>query len=328
VFVAAILVGWFGLRWLDSGVDWVAVEAPAVVHVGETLPMRIQVSGLEAASQVCADLHWASNRESSCGFLASGGTKPVGSAGGSFDFNLQVRPVDGLRYVQGVLFISPTGQWRDHTRVAVTELIPVKGGASVGLPFLARLGVHPVGGSHVPEGYRTPVLFRWLLGLIWCASAVALWFGASPLMGAEAAARPGRGGLRVLPFVLLLTGCWEAFGAGDWVGTQVRAWARAEELYHGRVIFQKVMVCLLFAIAVMVAHRAWGRRRAIHPVLFGFGIYLALTLADLVSLHGLDQWAWRSWHGIPLLGACKMVCAIVLLISILTGPGRHRRLEK
>src|SRR2546427_12668585 len=120
LLIAATAIIWWGLDQLGPRADWLQVEAPRHAVAGQPLTLRVPVGPLPEATYLCADLHWAATRDSSKGYLATGGTKPVGKAGGTFEFEITLPPRNGMRFVNGIIFLSRTGDWRDHTRTAAT----------------------------------------------------------------------------------------------------------------------------------------------------------------------------------------------------------------
>jgi hypothetical protein len=48
-------------------------------------------------------------------------------------------------------------------------------------------------------------------------------------------------------------------------------------------------------------------------LLVGFGLYLGISVVNLVSLHVIDQIADLSWHGLSLVQALKLGCTAMTL---------------
>ena len=102
------------------------MEAPRRAVAGQPLTLRVHLAPLAEPARVCADLHWGTTRNGTLGCLACGGSQPAGPEGGTFDFTLRVPSMKELQFVSGLIYLSRTGQWRDHTRMAFTEFIPVR----------------------------------------------------------------------------------------------------------------------------------------------------------------------------------------------------------
>ena len=125
VCFASIAAGlWFWLGRLDR-IDWLVVEGPKQAVMGEPVTLRVSVTQLEAEAMLCMDLHWASNRIAPMGFMVAGEPRAVGKSGGTFDFTIPVPPRDNLRFVNGIIYLSPDGNWNNHTFAATTDLIPI-----------------------------------------------------------------------------------------------------------------------------------------------------------------------------------------------------------
>ena len=59
--------------------------------------------------------------------------------------------------------------------------------------------------------------------------------------------------------------------------------------------------------------------RTLSILLVGLGLYLGISLVNLVSLHVIDKLADLSWHGLTLVQALKLGCSAI----ILRGARRH-----
>jgi hypothetical protein len=315
LLVAATAVIWWALGRLDPGVSWLTVEAPRHAVAGELLPMLIQIAGLEDSSQLCADLHWANLHDTSNGYLASGGAKPVGGQGGSFDFEIRVRATNNLRFVHGIIFLSPTGEWNKHTFAATTDLIPVTNGPDNGEPELVRWPVRPLE-DHARDNVRPTAIPRLMTALLLLASSVIAW-----MICVSVASEPGKSnrGLRrwqVLATVLTLACMWESFGLETWVWGHVRALARAGDVYYSRAVFQKATISVTVAASFVFLSLLWRKKRSSQATLVFFGLYLAISAVNVLSLHSIDKLAGLSWLGVTLVEALKLVCAAATLRGV------------
>jgi len=179
LFLAAAAVIWWGLDRAGQRADWLRVEGPRHAVAGQPLPMRVHLAPLSEPGYLCADLHWGTSRDTSMGYLATGGAKSVGKGGGTFDFEIMVPPgKEGLRFVMGVIYLGRTGNWGDHKLAVSTELIPVVGDTAA--PKETRLEPLrlqlPGGGS---QGHSRPAAIpRLLTCLLFLAAMIAAW-GAS-----------------------------------------------------------------------------------------------------------------------------------------------------
>ncbi len=316
-FVSIAAGFWFWLGRLEH-LDWLRVEGPTHIVVGEPVTLRVHVARLEADAVLCVDLHWASDRNTPMGFLAEGEPRAVGKTGATFDFTLPVPTRDNLRFVNGIIYLSSDGDWNNHTFVAATDLIPMTTARGVQATGLVRLPVRQL--AEVPPRVTPPnsSLLRWATGLVWLFCVVVLGRQFSgPAIGASR-----RRFLFAVGFAL--AGIWELAGFENTLGNWARSHARAEDVYYLRVIFQTAMISLTVAVAI-----TWlgfgGQRRAIPLWWLSFGFYLAIATVNLFSLHAIDQYATASWHGLTLVDALKCSCAVIALSSLFA-QGRNLKL--
>ena len=92
--------------------------------------------------------------------------------------------------------------------------------------------------------------------------------------------------------------------------------ARAGDFYYPRAVFQKVVISVAvaaLAVFLLFVRRARSSRRLL---LAGFGLYLGISVVNLVSLHVIDQVADLSWHGLTLVQALKLGCAAMTLRGV------------
>ena len=326
--VGLILLGaaaaiWWALDRSEPCADWLRVEAPRRAVAGQPLPMRVHLVPLAEPARLCADLHWGTSRDTSIGCLASGGSRAVGKEGGTFDFEIMVAPRAGLRFVTGVIYLSRTGSWHDHTLVAGTEVIPVSSNTTgqVESP-LEQLRLQSPG-DDAKTHPRPAAIPRLLTALLFLAAMVAAWgVGQSP---AGSSGRPGAAHRwwQVLAMLLALACLWEFFGLESWLGAQARAMARAGDFYYPRVVFQKAAIS--FAVAATAAFLFFVRRaRSSHRLLFvGFGLYLGISAVNLVSLHAIDRIADLSWHGLTIVQALKLGCSAMILRGVVIASRKH-----
>ncbi len=304
--VAAAAIWWL-LDRSEPRADWLHVEAPRRAVAGQPLPLRVRLAPQAEPTRVCVDLHWAATHNETVGCLASGGSKAVGTEGGTFDFEIPVRPVEGLRFVAGIIYLTRTGNWEDHTLAASTALIPVStdpnGGAETRLepvrlqPPADRAGGHP----------RPPTFLRWLTALALLAAAATAW---NANLTTERSA-PGGGTRRGqrLAVLLALAGLYELSGLDSWLGAHARAMASTGDFYYLRAAFQKAAISLTGAAMIGLLVFLRRARRAHRLLLAAFGLYLGIAAANLVSLHALDRVANLSWQGVPLVEALAFTCA-------------------
>jgi hypothetical protein len=249
-------------------------------------------------------------------YLASGGSKAVGKEGGTVNFEIPVPPKEGMRFVMGVVFISRTGSWGDHKLAANTDLITVvRDPTAPKETRLEPLRLQPPGDaspSHPPPVYAP----RFLTGLLFLAALVAAW-AAGP-SAKEPDRRPGPATLwwQALIVLLALACLWELFGLESWLGERARAMARAQDFYYPRAVLQKVVISAAVAATVLTVPLIGRARSSRRLLLVSFGVYLAISLVNLVSFHVIDKLADLSWHGVSLVQALKLACAAMTLLGV------------
>lgn len=306
---------WWWLGRLEGRVDWLKVEGSPHATVGEPLPIRVHIAGLTGPSYLCADLHWANTHDTSNGYLASGGAKRVGKEGGSFDFEIRVQATNGLRFVNGIIYLSPTGDWNDRTFAAATGLIPVTSGQNSSASKLVRLPVQLLE-DNAQGKIQATTIPRLMIGFLLLASAVVAWvncrFVASSLERSDEKHRRWQ----VVAAALTLACIWELFGLENWVGNHARALAHAGDVYYSRAVFQKALISATLAATFVFLCFLWRKRGAYQLLLVFFGLYLAISAVNLLSFHSIDKYADLSWHGVTLIEALKFVCAAVILKGV------------
>jgi hypothetical protein len=316
---------WFWLGRLER-IDWLVVEGPPHAVVEELVTLRVHVTQLEAEAMLSVDLHWASDRNTPMGFLAAGEPRAVGKTGATFDFTIPVPARDNLHFVNGIIYLSPDGDWNNQTFAATTDLIPMTTARTptVQATGLVRLSVRQLAEGTTRIATPKASLLRWATGLAWLLCVAVL---GRQLWLARESSRPARGVSHLdLGFAVgfALAGIWELAGFETTLGNWARSLARAEDVFYPRVIFQKAIISV--AVAAGIAWLGFGGRRHAFPLwLRSFGLYLAIAIVNLFSLHAIDQYATASWHGLTLVDALKCSCAGIALSS-LYAQGRNLKL--
>ena len=96
--------------------DWCTATMPAVIHPGETIQVTLAITGVTALSKICSHLHY--KRTNGIGGGVYSGAQPQDISGdGSYIFKYKIEPKEGLESVNLVIFLSPTGGWKDNTAV-------------------------------------------------------------------------------------------------------------------------------------------------------------------------------------------------------------------
>jgi hypothetical protein len=311
--VTAALI-WWGLDRSEPRADWLRVEAPRHAVAGQPLQIRVHLTPLPESARVCADLHWATTRDRIMGCLASGGSQALSKEGGTFDFQIMVTPVTGLRFVAGIIYVSPTGNWPDHTLVAATELIPVN--SNPGAQAETRMEwirLQPPD-DHSTGHARTAMVPRLLTALLFLVATVAARRFGQPTEDSPPSSE--RRWWQILAVLLVGVCLWELFGLETWLAERIRALAQASDLYYPRMVVQKLVISMTGAATVAFLIVVWRARRPLRWLLLSLGLYLLISAVNLVSLHTIDRIADLSWQGVSLVQALKLGCAALTLEGI------------
>jgi hypothetical protein len=313
LLVAGAAALWWGLDRWEHRVAWLSVETPRRAVAGQKLPLRAHLAPLAEPTRLCADLHWGTTRDTTMGYLSTGGSQAVSKAGGTFDFEMKIPPTQEVRFVTGVLFLSPTGNWQDHTLSAVTEVIAVSGNpADKAEGRLEPLRVFlPEDGT---TGHQRPAAApRWLTALLFLVAAMAAWGGGVSASESGAGSRRGNLWWRVLVVAMALACLWELLGMESWLGAKARAMARTEDLYYPRAVFQKVVISMTIAATIIFFLFIQRVNRSNRLLLTALALYLVISGVNLVSWHPIDKIADLSWHGLTLVQSLKLGCALLIL---------------
>ena len=322
LFVAAAAMIWWGLGRAERPADWLRVEAPRCALVGQSFPIRVHLAPVAERGFLCADLHWGTTRDTPMQYLASGESKVVGKKGGTLDFEIVVSPREGMRFVMGVIFLSGTGNWDDHELAASTELIPVVSDpAAPRQTRLEPLRLQPPGDLS-PDHPRPASAPRLLTGLLFLVAMMAAWSIERSTKAHDGRPGPETRWWQVLVVGLALACFWEMFGLEHWLGDRARALARAGDLYYPRAVLQKVVISAAVAATVLLVPIFRRTRSSNRVLVVSFGLYIAISAVNLVSLHAIDKVANLTWHGVSLVQALKLGCAAMTL----EGVRRMRRI--
>jgi signal transduction histidine kinase len=159
--------------------------------------------------------------------------------------------------------------------------------------------------------------------LLFLAAMVTAWGAGQLPAGSSGRPGPENRWWQVLALLLTLACLWEFFGLESWLGAQAQAMAYAGDLYHARIVLQKVVISIAVAatgVFLLFVRRAHSSRRLL---LVGFGLYLGISLVNLMSLHAIDRIADLSWHGLALLQALKIGCAAMTLRGVAIASRKH-----
>jgi hypothetical protein len=285
---------------------WLQAEAPAHFTPGETFTLRVTLTEPNANLQLSADLHGWTRRNHPLGAIGHAGSHPVGPSTHTRDFLIPVPVLPDLAAVRTVIYLSPTGNWRDQVRVVMSADIPVKT-ATASSPKLQPLPVHDL----VPDPVIPRLESAFLRHLI-----VGLWLVVGCALGRQLARpQPGPAGgpkpPHKFPTLVLVTACLaivliEILGAEQTIGDLARQFALHHGLYEERRLPQRIAVLLtvigMAAVMLVIIVRARRRR-----LVCGLLIYAAVSITATLSLHETDALLYTTFVGQPIEQIAKLM---------------------
>jgi cbb3-type cytochrome oxidase subunit 3 len=327
---------WFVLDRTEHRPRWVVVEAPGTAVVGRAFEVRVTLDRSVEATKIVCTLNRANDERRGWGYLASSGPARTAAGGGTYSFLFTVPPKAETAYVFALVYLSPTGEWREGTRAVSTELIPVGPDSSVpeGRP-LERVAIR-----HYPTARRaeaakaaeelagtrraarrpSPWAHPVLAGLLLAGAYFALRSGRR-----EPAGRPEAPGERTIwllfAAVLAVSAAVEISGLAGDLASLGRRLAGQVRVYEYRRPFQKAVMAAvasasagLFLLFIKATRRP-GSHRGLWWAGIGLAEYVAVSSAGVLSFHAVDVFRSLSWQGVSPFDALRGVGAAVALVA-------------
>jgi hypothetical protein len=117
---------WLLLLLLHEPVSrWCRVSVEVPIIRGQPVPITVFYRGLPVSSILSVDLHGYGEEREKSRYLATAGDLELRSNTGLHRFSAQAADVPSVDFVAFVLYVSPTGGWRDRTLAARTKPIKV-----------------------------------------------------------------------------------------------------------------------------------------------------------------------------------------------------------
>jgi hypothetical protein len=341
--VAIVLVfagTWFLLDRSEGRPRWLTVEAPEYAVVGHPLEVRVTLADAVEPARISCTLHRAKAGRKDGNFLASSGPDRPAAGGGTYSFVFEVPDHPDMDYAFALIFLSPTGEWRDGTRAVTSRRMPVRRDST------ADAG---------PELVRTP-LYRYPTAAESAAAAAA----ASPavrrpagrpsawvhpvlavlLLAAAALSLVKAGRLRPRPEATSERWAWLAFAAvlafgalleisglaGHFVSA-ARRLAEEANLYEARKPLQKVVTAAVAAAGFCMflifigAIRRSGPHRYLWWAGIGLAAYLSVSLVSVLSFHAVDVVRSMTWGGVSFVDAVRGAGGLVTLVAAAAAIG-------
>ncbi len=326
--------------------NWLTVETPEFAVRGQPFHVRVTFQGIEEETFLCSHLHWSKRNRESQGYLASGRPYPKVQGDGIHEFNILFEDKEELRHLHVIVFLSPTGSWRDRTRGAHTELIPVRDfhKADASPPFKKRkayVSYEMTNDEPPPDRIRTTHENRLPVRI-----AISILFSAGSMCCLGVAIRqrkldkttrqksPLRWAGSAMMFMLFASA--ELFdlqqGFTDWSRGTAERW----DMYFFRKPIQEILTVLIISVAVgsvlfiLTNLKQRRQNRNLGLILLGTIIYFVLSVASMLSFHAMDIVGSFAIRGILIVDVLKILAAGTALVgsakSLLPdSPGQTKR---
>jgi hypothetical protein len=108
--------------------DWIDFDVPEGLAVGKPFEatLRLQGEGVKPGLKLRADLHWSRANGSFGGMNAFGGEAQDVSGEGPYRFRMTPVEKPGLRNFVLTVWLTPSGEWSDHTSIAQFQIAKQK----------------------------------------------------------------------------------------------------------------------------------------------------------------------------------------------------------
>ena len=314
--------------------DWLTVETQRYAVVGQPLDVRISVARAAEPSKLVVNVYLLGKKRTVVGRLPAPSPPVPASAGGTYDFRIDVTEKERMAYIQLVIWVSPTGDWRTRTAGANTEHIPVRATESGArderlrkVPAFANFRGRDPEAAYRPDAkppapsplplWPSPVHLG-LAVLLLAGGAVFVLLarreGRSQGHAGHSAGdgRPWAGAAAVLVLLALS----ELFLLEERISRLGRDIVVGLDLYNLRQPYQKLAIALIAAAAVgalVFSVRPLRKRRGRLPLAvagLSLAAYLGLALAGALSYHYVDVLKRHS-----VLDFFKAACAAAVLLA-------------
>lgn len=302
---------WWVLHRPPPAAKWLEAEAPPAAAAGEAFPARLRIVRLPPGIppdplQVSVHLH-ARSLWGGWHYVAEAKPQPM-VAGRWLRFDVPVPPDVDLYRAFVLVFLSPDGQWDNRVYYMRSRIFRVHP-AALGTPKQMKPLVFLDRGPVYPPPRVDSAAARFAIALGWLACALAWWRRMRPLHRAAS----------VLAALALAASVGHIFSAGSALAGAVRSFVIAHGWYELRYGYQQILtLAALFAAGALVI-MAWKRMRTV-PLrlgIAGLGLYAAVTLAALVSMHEMDALLAVPLLSVPLLQVVQLSAVALALLGAL-----------
>jgi hypothetical protein len=279
---------------------------------------------------VCT-LHRANAERRGWGYLASSGPARTAAGGGTYAFSFAVPEKADTAFVFALVYLSPSGDWRDGTRAVATELIPLgpekapfRRIAIRHYPTAAGAAAARAAGERPRPPQASARTAAWAHPIIAILLLAAAHF-AVRARRRDPGGRPEERGERTvwLFFAVLLavSAAVEISGLAGHLASLGRRLASQVHVYDYRRPFQKAVMSATVATSLGLfflfirATRRPGSPRALWWAGLGLAEYAAVSFAGLLSFHAVDVFRGLSWHGLAPFDALRGAGVVIALVA-------------
>jgi hypothetical protein len=307
--------------------DWCTITYPAEVVVNQDMKVRVQYSGIQEETSLVVDLHWNKKSGERVGYLTTAGYSPRISGEGICDFTLEVADREDIGFVIIVIYLTPTGRWKDTEKAAHSKPIPVVASAGVAgvskrhgektvRPGIITLGA-PSGSYVIPEkkDRSRTVLILYVTAVMLSVCCAIKAFGSAQT---DSKRTVFHWSITAALMIIGLTG--ERLYLYGLTGL-AREQSRILGWYDNRQIFQRLTIAVLVAAwsSMIFLIAAKGYRRGYSSRL---ALIFAISLCCIVfvrstSYHFIDVMSKVKLKGFGILALAEMGFVICICISAL-----------
>lgn len=319
-------------RRLRRQPDWLTLEASPVAVSGRPYEIRVHLEHLPEPQLIVCGLRWTAADRRVSGGLASAGPARETRGGETIIYRIDVREKEEMRFVSAVIYLSPNGRWRDRTRGASTELIPVISEAekaAIPPPRSLRMSRTATPAEEAAGESRMAAARGRSAGSLRSLFIVVLL--AAGVLCAALAMREGRGAERVaagrwpvwmgFSVVLLAFAFLEAFDIPARITEALRLISMERDVYDMRRPIQGAAavtaalgtIALIFFL-VRAAMRSRGRGWFVWAGI-GLLVYLSVTVVGMISFHPVDVLRRMSLGGVSPFHAARGAGAALALVA-------------
>lgn len=322
---------WFALDRSEHRPRWAVVEAPGAAVVGGAFEVRIRLDKSVEATEIVCTLHRANAERRGWGYLASSGPARPAAGGGTYSFDFVVPQKADMAFVFALVYLSPTGEWRDATRAVATALIPVgpegRPARKVALhhyPTAARTAARRAAGESAAAPRPAPRPSPWAHPVLAALLLTAAFFAIRAGRNAPAG-QPGVTADRriwfVLAAVLAVSAVIEISGFAGELASFGRRLAGQVHVYDYRKPVQKAIMAAAAAASLGLfflfirATRRPGSHRGLWWAGLGVAEYVVVSFTGVLSFHAVDVFRDLAWHGLSPFDALRGAGVAVTLLA-------------